>query len=305
MTDAGPDYRPFLAALPKCEHHLHIEGSLSPSLLFSLSARNAIALPSAISDIAYANVAALEARYKAFTSLDDFLAYYDRASRVLIKREDFADLSYAYMQKASEDGIAHTEISFDLQTHTQRGIAVETVVKGLNDGLKKGEKEFGITFRVIMCILRHESVQSCVDHVDLALPYYQSGDIHGLGMCSTEKDQHPKKYLPVYQRAKEVGIEFLTAHAGEEGPAEYVRSALEDLGVTRIDHGVRSVEDEHVLAMLRERKTMLTVCPLSNVALRVVKHLSEVPLRKLLDAGIRASLVGHGMTNNTFNNIYP
>ena len=143
MTDAGPDYRPFLAALPKCEHHLHIEGSLSPSLLFSLSARNAIALPSAISDIAYANVAALEARYKAFTSLDDFLAYYDRASRVLIKREDFADLSYAYMQKASEDGIAHTEISFDLQTHTQRGIAVETVVKGLNDGLKKGEKEFG------------------------------------------------------------------------------------------------------------------------------------------------------------------
>lgn len=286
---ATSDYRPFLAALPKCEHHIHIEGSLSPSLLFSLSARNAIALPSATLDVAYASIAALEARYKAFTSLDDFLAYYDRASRVLIKREDFADLAFAYMEKAKADGIVHAEIFFDLQTHTSRGISAETVVQGLNDGLKKGEASFGITFKVIMCILRHESVQSCVEHVDLAAPFYKSGEIHGLGMCSTEKDQHPRKFLPVYQRAKEVGINHLTAHAGEEGPADYVRSALEDLGVTRIDHGVRSVEDESVLAMLKERETLLTVCPLSNVALRVVKHVREVPLRKLLDAGVKVS----------------
>jgi adenosine deaminase len=284
-----PDYRPFLAALPKCEHHIHIEGSLSPTLLFNLATRNAIALPSAALDIAYASIASLEARYKAFTSLDDFLAYYDRASRVLIKQEDFSDLAYAYMQKAKEDGIVHAEIFFDLQTHTSRGISVETVVKGLNDGLRRGEQDLGITFRLIMCILRHETVQSSVDHVDLAVPFYRSGEIHGLGMCSTEKDQHPRKFSPVYQRAREVGIERFTAHAGEEGPAEYVRSALEDLGVTRIDHGVRSVEDEAVMNLLRHKETMLTVCPLSNVALKVVNHISEIPLRKLLDSKIKVS----------------
>jgi adenosine deaminase len=283
------DYSPFLAALPKCEHHIHIEGSLSPSLLFSLSLRNVIALPSAALDIAYSDIASLEARYMRFTSLDDFLAYYDRASRVLIKREDFKDLAYAYMKQAKQDGIVHAEVFFDLQTHTERGIATETVVGGLDDGLKQGEKDFGITSRLIMCILRHCTVESSVDHVDLALPFYKSGQIHGLGMCSTEKNQHPTKFLPVYQKAKQAGIEYLTAHAGEEGPAEYVRSALEDLGVSRIDHGIRSVEDEAVLKMLKERKTLLTVCPLSNIALRVVKTVADVPLQRLLDAGVRVS----------------
>jgi adenosine deaminase len=283
------DYSPFLAALPKCEHHIHIEGSLSPSLLFSLSLRNVIALPSAALDIAYSDIASLEARYMQFTSLDDFLAYYDRASRVLIKREDFKDLAYAYMKQAKQDGIVHAEVFFDLQTHTERGIATETVVGGLDDGLKQGEKDFGITSRLIMCILRHCTVESSVDHVDLALPFYKSGQIHGLGMCSTEKNQHPTKFLPVYQKAKQAGIEYLTAHAGEEGPAEYVRSALEDLGVSRIDHGIRSVEDEAVLKMLKERKTLLTVCPLSNIALRVVKTVADVPLQRLLDAGVRVS----------------
>lgn len=269
---------------------MHIEGSLSPSLLFSLSARNAIALPSSALDIAYANVAALEARYKAFTSLDDFLAYYDRASAVLIHRQDFEDLAFAYMKRASEDGIVHAEIFFDLQTHTARGISTETVVNGLDDGLKKGQAEFGITFRLIMCILRHLPVSSSVDHVDLALPFYKSDQIHGLGMCSTEKDQHPTKFLSVFEKAKAAGIKRLTAHAGEEGPAEYVRSALEDLGVSRIDHGIRSVESEEVLKMLKERGTLLTVCPLSNVALKVVKHVGEVPLQKLLDAGVKVNV---------------
>lgn len=284
------DYTPFLQALPKAEHHIHIEGSLGADLLFNLAARNSIALPSSTLDLAYANVAALEARYKTFSGLDDFLAYYDRASRVLIKREDFADLAYAYMKQAKEDGIAHTEVFFDLQTHTERGILTETVVGGLDDGLKRGEKDFGITFKLIMCILRHCTVESSVDHVDLALPFYDSGLIHGLGMCSTEKDQHPSKFIPVYKKAKEAGIKYLTAHAGEEGPADYVRSALEDLGVTRIDHGVRSVESEEVLQMLRDKKTLLTVCPLSNVALRVVSHVREVPLQRLLDEGIRFSI---------------
>lgn len=268
---------------------MHIEGSLSPSLLFSLSARNTIALPSAALDIAYADIASLEARYKAFTSLDDFLAYYDRASAVLIHRQDFDDLAYAYMKKAHEDGVVHTEIFFDLQTHTARGISAETVVNGLDDGLKKGEAEFGITFKLIMCILRHLPVESSVDHVDLALPFYQSKQIHGLGMCSTEKDQHPTKFQAVFDKAKAAGITHLTAHAGEEGPAEFVRSALEDLGVSRIDHGIRSIEDEAVLRMLRERGTLLTVCPLSNVALKVVEHVGEVPLQKLLDAGVKVS----------------
>ncbi len=268
---------------------MHIEGSLSPSLLFRLAEKNNIDLPSPATDEAYTSIDTLEARYKAFTSLDDFLAYYNRASAVLIRQSDFEELAYAYMKQASEDGIVHAEVFFDLQTHTERGVGVDTVVLGLDQGLKKGEQEFGISFRLIMCVLRHLPVQHSVQHVDLALPFYQSNHIHGLGMCSTERSQPPSKFLPVFERAREVGITRFTAHAGEEGPAGYITEAIDLLGVERIDHGVRSVEDEEVLRMLKEKEMLLTVCPLSNVALRVVEDVSEVPLRKLLDAGVKVS----------------
>ncbi|GFZ51400.1 adenine deaminase [Saitozyma sp. JCM 24511] len=288
--DHTPHSVDFLRALPKCEHHLHIEGSLSPALLFRLAAHNAITLPSHAVDVAYASIEALEARYRSFTSLDDFLDYYNRASAVLITRTDFEALAYEYMKKAHADGIVHAEISFDLQTHTARGISIDDVVHGLNDGLNKGQADFGISFRLIMCILRHLPVSSSVDHMHLAKPFFDAGLIFGLGMCSTEKSQPPTKFRPVFDLAREFGIGYLTAHAGEEGPADYVRQALEELGVQRIDHGVRSLEEDEVVDMLVKRETLLTVCPLSNVCLQVKPRLEDVPLRELLERGVRFSL---------------
>lgn len=160
---------------------------------------------------------------------------------------------------------------------------------GLNDGLNKGQTDFGISFRLIMCILRHLPVSSSVDHMHLAKPFFDAGLIFGLGMCSTEKSQPPTKFRPVFDLAREFGIGYLTAHAGEEGPADYVRQALEELGVQRIDHGVRSLEEDEVVDMLVKRETLLTVCPLSNVCLQVKPRLEDVPLRELLERGVRVS----------------
>ncbi|KAI9829937.1 MAG: hypothetical protein M1819_005909 [Sarea resinae] len=279
----------FLARLPKCEHHIHIEGSLSHHLLFELAARNKITLPSPQSDPAFASPSALLERYNAFTSLDDFLHYYYIGMAVLIHASDFEDLAYAYLCRANADGVMHAEIFFDPQAHTSRGVAYNDVVNGLTRGCKRAQEDLGITTKLILCILRHLPVHSGLDTFDAALLHFQNGHVSGIGLDSSEKDFPPKLFEPIYTSAKKSGLR-LTAHAGEEGDASYVRDALDILGVERIDHGVRLVEDPDLMKRVAASKTLLTVCPLSNQRLGVVKAVKDLPLRKMLDAGVRFSI---------------
>ncbi|KAL0941633.1 adenosine deaminase [Colletotrichum truncatum] len=280
----------FLVDLPKCEHHIHIEGSLGPELLFHLAAQNSISLPSD-KDPAFASVEALYERYRNFSSLDDFLHYYFIGFSVLLTVTDFEELGYAYFAKAHSQNVRHAEVFFDPQAHTSRGVAYETVIEGLQRARRRAEADFGMTVEYIVCFLRHCPVE---DGLRMFLEakekgHFVDGTIAGVGMSSSEAPYPPKMFKPIYDAVREAGIRR-TAHAGEEGPAGFVISALDDLDVERIDHGRRSTEDEALMRRLSENKTLLSLCPISNVVLRGVGEIKELPIRTFLDAGVRFSI---------------
>lgn len=291
MAASNPVDVDFLRALPKCEHHLHIEGSLSPSDLFALATRNKISLPSPVDDPAYASEAALADRYKSFTSLDDFLAYYYRAMAVLLTAADFDTLTYSYLARAHADGVRHAEVFFDPQAHLSRGLTFATVLDGMRSASARAEKELGITSLIIPCFLRHLPAAEALDVVRSEDFAHAAKENHivGVGLDSSEQGFPPELFKEVYAEAKKLGLR-LTAHAGEEGPAANVQNALDVLKCERIDHGVRMVEDEALIKRVAQEKILLSVCPLSNVALRVKTSVAEVPIRKLLEEGVRFSI---------------
>ena len=261
--------------IPKAELHLHIEGTLEPELMMMLAQRNRIELP-------YANVDEISRAYE-FSDLQSFLDIYYAGAAVLITEQDFYDLTWAYLERAASDNVRHVEIFFDPQTHTDRGISFATVIDGIHGALRDGEAKLGISFRVIMCFLRHLSADDAMGTLAAALPHKKR--IHAVGLDSSEVGHPPSKFVAVFDRARDEG--FLTvAHAGEEGPPEYIWEALDLLKVERIDHGVRALEDAELVSRLVEEQIPLTVCPLSNLKLRVFDTLEEHNLKALLQAGL-------------------
>lgn len=287
----------FLASLPKCEHHLHLEGCLSPSLTFQLAAKNNIALPSPSIDSAYTSVETLTERYNNFADLNDFLGYYYRALDAVISKDDFEMLGWEYFTIAARDGVKHAEVFFDPQSHTARGISLDTVVSGFDAACQRAEKELGITSKLIMCFLRHLPVQESRDTMKAAVEggYFdaksagEASVISALGLDSSEVGFRPELFEEMYMEAEKRGIRR-TAHAGEEGDPTYISGALDTLHAERIDHGIRLIEDKQLMERVIREKIMLTVCPLSNVCLQVVKHVRELPIRKFLEAGVKFSL---------------
>ncbi|QIM50872.1 adenosine deaminase [Hydrogenophaga crocea] len=267
------------ARLPKAELHIHIEGSLEPELIFALAQRNSVALP-------YASVDALRQAY-AFTDLQSFLDIYYAGASVLLHEADFFDMAWAYLQRAHADHVIHAEIFFDPQTHTARGVDIGVVIAGLRRACDKAQAEFGMTSALILCFLRHLSEADAFATLEAALPY--RGHFIGVGLDSSEVGHPPSKFSRVFARCRELGLRIV-AHAGEEGPPAYIREALDDLRAERIDHGVRSLEDPALVAELARRRTPLTVCPLSNLKLCVVNDLREHPMKRLLDAGLCATV---------------
>ena len=261
--------------LPKAELHLHIEGTLEPELMFELARRNAVRLP-------YASVEELRRAY-VFSDLQSFLDIYYAGCRVLLKEQDFYDLTWAYLTRAAAQGVRHAEIFFDPQTHTDRGVPFETVVTGIHRALEDGRARLNITSGLILCFLRHLSADAAMRTLAEATPYREW--ILGVGLDSSEVGHPPVKFKDVYDRAREAGL-LPVAHAGEEGPPAYVWEALDALKAQRIDHGVRSIEDERLVGRLVEEQIPLTVCPLSNVKLRVFPNLESHNLKQLLDRGL-------------------
>lgn len=265
----------FIQGLPKVELHLHIEGTLEPELLFKLAERNNIPLK-------YGSVEELKKAYD-FSNLQEFLDLYYEGARVLVKEQDFYDLTWAYLEKCKAQNVVHTEIFFDPQTHTGRDILFDTVISGINRALEDAKLTLGITSRLILCFLRHLDEQSAFHTLEQALPYKAS--IVGIGLDSSEKGNPPSKFERVFAKAREEG--FLTfAHAGEEGPASYVKDAVDLLKVVRIDHGIASINDDYLIADLVQEQIPLTVCPLSNRALQTVDNLKNHPLKQLMDHGV-------------------
>ncbi|KAJ5676203.1 Adenine deaminase [Penicillium macrosclerotiorum] len=280
----------FLQGLPKCEHHVHLEGCMSPELIFHLAERNNIALPNPADNPAYASIAALTARYEHFTSLDDFLAFYFEGMAVLRTEDDFADLAWSYFQKAHADGVHHAEVFFDPQVHQSRGVPYNTIVDGFAAGCRRAESELGLSTRLILCFVRHLPVSSAQAVFDdfIRAGHYEAGVVHGLGWSSTEVGPPKDMFREQYAAAAARGIP-LTAHAGEEGDPSYISTALE-LGARRIDHGIRLVEDAELMKRVAREGVLLTVCPLSNVRLRCVQSVEQVPVRKFLEAGVKFSI---------------
>ena len=273
------DLPTLIQVIPKAELHLHIEGTLEPELMMSLAQRNSIEIP-------YASVEEIRSAYE-FSDLQSFLDIYYAGAQILIQEQDFYDLTWAYLERAAEDNVRHVEIFFDPQTHTERNIGFETVIDGIYRALQDGESKLGITFELIMCFLRHLSAADAMTTLEQALPHKER--IRAVGLDSSEVGHPPAKFVDVFDRAREEG--FLTvAHAGEEGPPEYIREALDLLKVERIDHGVRSLEDPTLVERLAREQTPLTVCPLSNIKLCVFDRLEEHNLKKLLDAGLCATI---------------
>lgn len=269
----------FLLGLPKAELHVHIEGTLEPEFMFELASRNG-------ATTGYSTVAELKAAYE-FTQLQDFLDIYHQGAAVLRTSEDFHDLTIAYLERAAADGVHHAEIFFDAQTHTDRGVAMGTVVEGLAAACDEAENRLGMSTGLIMCFLRHLDQDEAMATLDQALPFREH--LLGFGLASSEVGHPPSKFNDVFARAR--AEEFhLVAHAGEEGPPEYVRQALDLLGAERIDHGVRALEDPELVARLRDEAIPLTVCPLSNVKLGVVPDIGAHPLQSMIDQGLVAMI---------------
>jgi len=274
-----PDIDPFIAGLPKAELHLHIEGSLEPELMVALAARNRIAIP-------FDSVEAVRAAYR-FTDLQSFLDIYYAGAAVLIDEEDFRDLAVAYFDRAAADGVVHAEIFFDPQTHTHRGVAFDTVMRGLTAGIAEAEAKHGMTVGLILSYLRHLDEEDAFATLKLAEPWLDR--FVAVGLDSSELGNPPAKFARVFAASRDAGLK-LCAHAGEEGPPAYVREALDLLHVDRIDHGNRSLEDPDLVARLVAERMTLTVCPLSNVALRNVDRLEDHPIDRMLDLGLRATI---------------
>jgi len=262
----------FINKSPKAELHLHIEGTLEPDHMLALANRNNIQIP-------FANVNEVKSAYS-FSNLESFLKIFYQGSKVLVKEQDFFDLTWAYALKCKENNVVHTEIFFDPQTHINRGINFDTVINGIYKALQKANKEFGLTFEIIMCFLRHLDEMSGFEILDQAFVHKEK--IVGVGLDSSEIGNPPSKFKKLFEKAIEKG--FLTvAHAGEEGPPEYIWEALDLLKVKRIDHGVQCFKDKKLIEKLRNNQTPLTVCPLSNIKLQVFKKLEEHNLKKMLD----------------------
>ncbi len=266
-------------ALPKAELHLHIEGTFEPELIFEIAERNRIALP-------YPNVEALRGAYD-FVDLQSFLNVYYAGMNVLRVEQDYYDLAIAYLRRAAAQHVRHAEIFFDPQAHTMRGVSFDTVVEGLRAALRDGERDLGLTSHLILCFLRDLSAEAAMETLEVALRNRER--IVGVGLDSAELGNPPSKFERVFRRARAEGMHAV-AHAGEEGPPEYVVEALDSLKVERIDHGVRSLEDPALVERLRRERVPLTLCPLSNVKLRVVHNLREHPLKRMLEAGLVATV---------------
>ena len=268
-----------LEAMPKAELHIHIEGSLEPELIFALARRNAVRLP-------HADVDALRTAY-AFSSLQSFLDLYYAGCSVLLREADFFDMTWAYLEKAAAQNVAHAEIFFDPQAHTTRGVDFETVIRGLHGAALRARAELGVSASLILCFLRHLSEDDAWATLEQALPFRDC--FIGVGLDSSERGHPPQKFKRVFARCRELGLHAV-AHAGEEGPPEYIRAALDELEVERIDHGVRCVEDPSLVRRLAAQGTPLTVCPLSNVKLGVFPDLRRHSLPTLLEAGLNVTL---------------
>ncbi|MDN2664995.1 adenosine deaminase [Psychromonas sp. 14N.309.X.WAT.B.A12] len=262
---------PWLNQLPKVELHLHLEGSLEPQMLFDLAVRNNVALP-------YANVQEVTKAFQ-FTQLQDFLDIYYQAAQVLITEQDFYDLTWAYLVKCKEQNVLHVEPFFDPQTHTDRGVSFATVINGINRALSDGQEKLGISSELIMCFLRHLDEQSAFDTLDQAMPFLEK--IKGVGLDSSELGHPPEKFSRVFAKARELGL-LTVAHAGEEGPAEYIWTAINDLKVSRVDHGVAAIQDPELITYLQQTQMPLTVCPLSNTKLKVFEHMQQHNILDLL-----------------------
>jgi adenine deaminase len=276
----APDRLPdLLRRMPKAELHIHIEGSLEPELIFALAARNGVTLP-------YANVESLRKAY-AFTNLQSFLDIYYAGASVLLKEQDFYDMARAYFVRAAQDNVVHAELFFDPQTHTARGVSMETVIRGLHRACVDAKAELGVSALLIMCFLRHLSEEEAFQTLEQALPFREH--IVGIGLDSGEVGNPPEKFARVFARCRELGFR-LVAHAGEEGPPAYIRTALDVLQVERIDHGVQAIHDPALMQRLAHDRIALTVCPLSNLKLCVFPDLASHTLRQLLDAGIAATV---------------
>ena len=262
----------FIKKSPKAELHLHIEGTLEPEQMFAFAKRNNIQTP-------FKNINEAKNAYN-FSNLESFLKIYYEGAKVLIKEQDFFDLTWAYALKCKEDNIVHAEIFFDPQTHTDRGISFDVVINGIYKALQKAQKEFGLSFKIIMCFLRHLDEEEGFKVLDQAFAHKDK--IYGVGLDSSETGNPPNKYEKLFKKAIEYG--FITvAHAGEEGPPEYIWEALNLLNVKRIDHGVQCLKDEKLVEKLSENQIPLTVCPLSNIKLRVFNKLEDHNLKKMLD----------------------
>lgn len=268
-----------IRALPKAELHVHIEGTFEPELMFAIAQRNQI-------DIPYKSVEEVKQAYN-FHNLQSFLDIYYAGAAVLIYEQDFYDLAWAYFEKCAEDHVVHTEMFFDPQTHTDRGVAFATVINGLQRACDDAREKLNISSHLIMCFLRHLSEEAAFETLAQAMPY--KDQIIGVGLDSSEVGHPPEKFERVFTKAREAGF-LIVAHAGEEGPAEYVWQALDLLKVNRIDHGVRSEEDPKLLERLIAEKMPLTVCPLSNLKLCVVNHMAEHNIRRLLQQGVHVTV---------------
>jgi adenine deaminase len=265
----------FLMELPKAELHVHVEGTLEPGLMFEMARRNRVDLP-------YADEDSVRRAY-VFQDLQSFLDIYYAACSVLVTERDFYELTLEYLRRAVSQGVRHAEIFFDPQTHTDRGIEFATVVNGITDALADGERELGVTSRLIMCFLRHLSAEAAMETLETALPHRDA--IIGVGLDSSEKDNPPVKFRDVYDRARAEGF-LAVAHAGEEGPPEYIWQALDVLEVQRVDHGEKCMEDERLVERLVAEQMPLTVCPFSNVKLRVVPDLRRHRAAQMLHRGL-------------------
>ena len=266
----------FIKKVPKSELHLHIEGSLEPELMFKLSKRNKVEIP-------FKSIEEIKSAYN-FSNLDSFLKIYYEGSNVLISEEDFFDLTWEYILRCKQDNIVHAEIFFDPQSHTERGIEFNTVLSGIHKALEKANSELGITSKIIMCFLRHLDEEPCFQVLKEATKHKDK--IIGVGLDSSEKGNPPQKFKNLFEAAIKEG--FLTvAHAGEEGPPEYIWDSLNLLKVKRIDHGVQCLKDEKLVEILKEKNIPLTVCPLSNIKLCVFDKLENHNLKKMLDQGLR------------------
>jgi len=267
--------RAWLNNLPKVELHLHLEGSLEPDLMFKLAKRNRINLP-------FDSVEKIREAYE-FSNLQDFLDIYYQGANVLLHEQDFYDLTWAYLEKCHAQNVIHVEPFFDPQTHTDRGIEFSVVINGISRALNDAHIQLGITSQLIMCFLRHLSEEAAFETLKQADTFLDK--IKAVGLDSSEQGHPPEKFSGVYKKARELGL-LTVAHAGEEGPAEYIWTAINDLNVSRVDHGVRAIDDSELITYLKNKRVPLTVCPLSNIRLRVFNDMSEHNILVMLEQGV-------------------